>query len=60
MGYGSLVLPVGDWRLQFDHTDSDARISIIDEKGTYKYVTISMAQAQELKRHLNHTLPLDH
>lgn len=59
MGYETLVLPVGDWKLQFNHNDSETRVSIIDSAGVYKYITISMAQAQQLKRHLNMTLPFD-
>lgn len=59
MGYESLVLPVGDWKLQIDHNDVDTTISIINENGEYRFIRISRAQAQELKRHLDHTLPID-
>lgn len=59
MDYESLVLLVGDWKLQFDHDDIETRVSLIDEKGVYRYIKLSMAQAQQLKRHLNQTLPFD-
>lgn len=58
MGYESLVLPVEKWKLQLDHNDHETRVSIIDESGIYKYVTLTRDQAQELKQHLNHTLPI--
>lgn len=60
MGYESLVLPVGDWKLQIDHNDHETSIAIMNEKGEYRYIRITMAQAQRLKDHLNHTLPYVH
>ena len=58
MGYESLVLPVGDWKLQVDHNDHGTTLSIVNEKGKYRYIRITREQAQELKHHLNMTLPI--
>lgn len=59
MGYESLVLPVGDWKLQIDHNDHETSIAIVDDKGVYRFIRLTRDQAQKLKRHLNTALPFD-
>jgi hypothetical protein len=57
VGYESLVLPVDDWKLQIDHNDAGMTVSIINKVGEFRYIRISPAQAQQLKRYLNSALP---
>lgn len=54
----SLVLPVCDWKLQVDITEGDVRVCIItDDKPTsYRYIRISLSQAEELRDFLNRKL----